>query len=123
MTEKAVAELNALLGDPEDPDNPVGRRACLAADERAEILVEGERRLRAFGLGAEFVPVAHGGRLRGLDRTAALLRAVYARDPALGLGFGLTSLLAAANVWAAGSEELRAETAGVLLDGGRIGCA
>ncbi|MCP3801989.1 acyl-CoA dehydrogenase [Allokutzneria sp. A3M-2-11 16] len=116
-------ELVALLGNPHDPENPVGYRSCLKADERGEILREGERRLTDFGLGAEFVPADMGGRLRTLDRTVALLRAVYARDPALGLGFGLTSLIAAVNVWAAGEGALRREAADVLLGRGRIASA
>lgn len=116
-------ELEALLGVPEDPGNPVGFEAILAADERGETLAEGERLLDEFGLNAEFVPPEHGGRLHRLDDLAEIMRSVYRRDPALGLGHGASSLLAAVNVWTAGSTAQRDRTAELLLTGRRVACA
>ncbi|MFF0445681.1 acyl-CoA dehydrogenase [Streptomyces sp. NPDC004609] len=115
--------LEALLGDPLDPANPLGRRAVLAADERGELLPEGERALRAYGLGAEFVPTALGGRFDRADELARLMRSVFRRDCALGVGHGITSFIAALPVWADGTGEQRRRAADVLLSGGRIAAA
>ncbi|MDT0269139.1 acyl-CoA dehydrogenase [Streptomyces sp. DSM 44915] len=118
-----AARLAALLGDPLDPDNPVGHRAVLRADERAELLTAGEQLLDGYGLNAEFVPAEHGGRLTRLDELIDILRVVYRRDPALGLGYGVSSLISAVNVWTAADAEQRARVAGILLGNGRIAAA
>jgi alkylation response protein AidB-like acyl-CoA dehydrogenase len=119
----SVADLEALFGDPREAGNPVGYAALLAADERQEMPTEGERLLDAYGLNAEFVPAAEGGRLIRADRLAEVQRAVWRRDPALGLGYGLSSLLGAVNVWGAGSAEQRRATAAILLANGRVAAA
>ncbi|GAB7187043.1 acyl-CoA dehydrogenase [Kitasatospora sp. Ki12] len=118
-----VEKLEVLLGDPRDADNPVGHTAVLAADERREMLAEGERLLDAYGMNAEFVPAAYGGRLTRADRLAEVQRALWRRDPCLGLGYGFSSLLASVNIWTAGSEEQRREAADILLGNGRIAAA
>ncbi|MGW7367620.1 acyl-CoA dehydrogenase family protein [Streptomyces sp. NPDC054841] len=115
--------LEELLGDPLDPANPLGNAAVLAADERGELLPEGERALRAYGLGAEFVPTALGGRFDRADHLARLMRTVFRRDCALGVGHGITSFIAALPVWADGSAEQRGRAAELLLGGGRIAAA
>jgi alkylation response protein AidB-like acyl-CoA dehydrogenase len=112
--------LDAVLGDPWDAANPVGYAAVLAADERAEMLAEGERVLDRFGLNAEFVPPEYGGRLSRADRLAETLRTLWRRDPCLGLGYGLSSLIATVNVWSSGDEGQRRKAAGLLLAGQRI---
>ncbi|MFI0367302.1 acyl-CoA dehydrogenase [Actinomadura sp. 1N219] len=119
-TETGIERLERMLGDPWDPANPVGHAAVLAADEAEEPFGAGERVLDEFGLNAEFVPPELGGRLTALDRTAEVLRTVFRRDPALGLGYGASSLIAAVNVWTAGSAAQRRHTADLLLDGGRL---
>ncbi|MEU5694767.1 acyl-CoA dehydrogenase family protein [Actinosynnema sp. NPDC020468] len=117
MTAPARADaLARLLGAPPDA-------AVLDADERAEPWPEGERILAEYGLGAEFVPVAHGGRLDRFDHLVEVLRSVYRRDPALGLGYGVGSFIAAAAVWTAGDERQTASAARTLLSGGRIAAA
>lgn len=95
----------------------------LAADERAEMLAEGERLLHGHGIAAEFVPTALGGRLDRVDALARVLRPVFRRDATLGLGFGVTSVLAATNVWFGGRPEQRERTARLLLAGGRVAVA
>ncbi|MFJ9178084.1 acyl-CoA dehydrogenase family protein [Streptomyces sp. NPDC102360] len=115
-----IARLEALLGDPLDPANPLGDRSVLAADERGELLPEGERALGEFGLGAEFVPVRLGGRFERADRLAQLLRGVFRRDCSLGIGHGVTSFIAALPVWADGSARQQHKVAELLLGGGRI---
>jgi len=118
-----VARWERRLGDPGDPANPVGFRALLAADDRAELLPEATRLLTEEGFGAELVPVALGGRLDRADTLARVLRPVFRRDVALGFGHGITSLFAAAAVWAGGSREQRTATARLLLDGGSVAIA
>lgn len=109
--------LEALFGDPLDPDNPLGFEAFLAADERGDLLTAGRTTLDFYGLGAEFVPRAEGGRLVGADRLAQLLRPIFRRDCALGLGHGAINLIASAPVWAAGDKEQRRWVADALLRG------
>lgn len=118
-----VSELESGLGDPAEPRNPTGFAAFLEADGRGGQLARAERLLEDLGLGAEFVPRGLGGRLAGQDTLARVLRPVFRRDAALGLGQGLTSYLAAAVVWAAGSGRQQRETAGLLLGGGRMAYA
>ncbi|MER5210221.1 acyl-CoA dehydrogenase family protein [Streptomyces sp. NPDC002838] len=112
--------LEALLGDPYGPANPLGLTAVLAADERGELLPEGERALAAYGLGAEFVPAALGGRFERADRFALLMRAIFRRDCALGIGHGVTSFIAGLPIWADGSAEQQRRAAELLRGGGRI---
>jgi alkylation response protein AidB-like acyl-CoA dehydrogenase len=118
-----VEELERRLGDPWDTANPAGFAAVLAADERAEMLAAGECILDGFGLNAEFVPAAYGGRLTRIDSLVDIMRAVYRRDPCLGLGYGASSLIAAANVWAAGDAAQCGAVARLLLANGRVAAA
>lgn len=118
-----VAELESRLGDPRDPENPFGHRAVLEADEHGELIAEAEEMLTDFGLNAEFVPVALGGRLERIDSFGRVLRGVFRRDAALGLGYGVTSFLAAVAVWAGGTPDQKRRAAGLLLGGGRLAIA
>ncbi|WP_330301475.1 acyl-CoA dehydrogenase [Streptomyces sp. NBC_00503] len=117
---RRAARLDALLGDPYDPANPHGIAELLAADKRCEPPAATERLLAASGLGAEFVPAEFGGRLTRADLLVKALRPVFRRDVALGFGYGITSLFSTAAVWAAGTPRQRADTAALLLDGGRV---
>ncbi|GJF28385.1 acyl-CoA dehydrogenase [Kitasatospora sp. NE20-6] len=112
--------LDTALGDPWDAANPVGFTGILAADEQQEMFAEGERRLDAFRLNAEFVPARHGGRLTRVDRLAAVLRTLWRRDPCLGLGYGFSSFIASVNLWSAGDAEQQRTAAGLLLDNRKI---
>ncbi|MFI0241441.1 acyl-CoA dehydrogenase [Streptomyces sp. NPDC016845] len=112
-------DLEELLGDPWDGDNPLGFEAIVAADEDGRLPHGGERLLDRYGLGEEFVPAELGGRLHDIPRLARSLRSVFRRDGALGLGHGVTSFMAAVNVWTSGSPEQRRRLAGVLGRGGK----
>lgn len=112
--------LDAMLGDPWDDRNPVGYAAVLAADERAEMLAEGERLLDEFGLNSEFVPTEYGGRLSRADWLVQTLRTLWRRDPSLGLGYGFSSLIASVNLWSSGDEDQRRKAADLLLASKRI---
>ena len=121
--QERIARLEHDFGDLDDPGNPLGAEQFLAADARGQQLPAAERLLGSFGLNAEFVPRELGGRLDRLDALARVVRAVFRRDAALGLGHGLTSYLAAVVVWAAGTPRQRRETADLLLSDGRMACA
>ncbi|MBB1253129.1 acyl-CoA dehydrogenase [Streptomyces sp. OF3] len=117
------APLDELLGDPFASDNPTGYEAALAADDRGEPFAAGEVVLDRAGLGAEYVPAGLGGRLTGVDTLVRRLRPVFRLDAGLGLGHGLTTLMAALNVWTAGDTAQRARVARLLLDGRRLSVA
>ncbi|WP_409185978.1 acyl-CoA dehydrogenase [Amycolatopsis sp. VS8301801F10] len=111
------------LGDPHDPANPVGFAEVLAADERRELLEAGEALLDDWGFNSELVPAELGGRWQGTDELIRRIRPVFGRDVSLGLGYGVTSLMAAVNVWTAGSAKQRHELAGLLLGGAKVAIA
>ncbi|MEZ7154947.1 acyl-CoA dehydrogenase family protein [Streptomyces sp. MAD19A] len=115
--------LDRLLGDPTDPGNPLSHAAMVAADERGEMSPEGEAALHEYGLNAEFVPAAFGGRLTRLDHLVDVMRTVYRRDPCLGLGYGASSFIAGVNIWTVGSEEQTRAAAEHLLNGRRVAVA
>ncbi|MFE9426145.1 acyl-CoA dehydrogenase family protein [Kitasatospora sp. NPDC006697] len=116
----SAEKLDELLGDPWAPGNPAGHAAALAADEQRRPPAAAGELLAEYGLGAEFVPAALGGRLTRADELAELLKAVWRRDPALGLDHGFGSFLAAAPVWTSGGPEQQRAVADLLLSGGRI---
>jgi alkylation response protein AidB-like acyl-CoA dehydrogenase len=116
-------ELERRFGDPYDQDNPLGFGAILAADERDEMFSAGERVLDDYGLNAEFVPPAYGGRLARVDDLVEVMRSVYRRDPCLGLGYGASSFIASVNLWTSASAEQRRTAADMLLANRKIACA
>lgn len=118
-----VAALERLLADPADAASPFGYEASFTADELGAPAAALEEALKRFGLGAEFVPVVLGGRLERTDALVRVLRAVFRREAAVGVGHTGTSLAAAVPVWAAGSTEQRRRTAELLLGGSRIALA
>ena len=114
-----MTRLEERFGDPYDADNPFGHRAVLDADERSAVAEGAEAVLDEFGLNAEFVPEALGGRLVEVDELVRRLRPVFRRDASLGLGYGVTSLMAGLNVWLGGSDVQRKWLADLLLGGGK----
>ncbi|GIH21406.1 acyl-CoA dehydrogenase family protein [Rugosimonospora africana] len=115
-----MPDLEVLLGDPSATGNPMGFDACMTADERCELAAEAWRVLDSWGLGAELVPVTAGGRLRALDDLVVRLRPVFRRDVSLGLGFGISSLLAAFSVWTAGTASQQRFLRDLLMTGAQI---
>ncbi|WP_405437515.1 acyl-CoA dehydrogenase [Streptomyces avidinii] len=118
-----VAELEALFGDPADPANPVGYTALLEADRAAVPFAAGEALLDDFGITDEYIPRALGGRLDGMDTLVRVMRPVFRRDVGLAMGHGMTTFMAASDVWTAGSSRQRHWLAGLLRDGGRAAIA
>ncbi|MFJ6759846.1 acyl-CoA dehydrogenase [Streptomyces sp. NPDC091273] len=118
-----VAELEGLFGDPSDPANPVGYTALLEADRAAVPFAAGEALLDGFGITEEFIPRALGGRLDGMDTLVRIMRPVFRRDVGLAMGHGMTTFMAASDVWTAGSSRQRHWLAGLLRDGGKAAIA
>ncbi|PYC78546.1 acyl-CoA dehydrogenase [Streptomyces tateyamensis] len=118
-----VARLEELLGDPTEPANPVGYTRLLEADRRAELCHEAEGLLDEFGMSAEYVPTALGGRLDSVDTLVRVMRPVFRRDVSTGMGYGFMSFMGASDVWMAGTERQRARVAELLLAGGKVSIA
>ncbi|MCX2922845.1 acyl-CoA dehydrogenase family protein [Streptomyces sp. NEAU-W12] len=118
-TSCTTADLEQVLGDAHDRDNPLGFRAVLEADERGEILPEGEKALGSFGFNAEFVPRRLGGRLVDIERLMLMMRTLSRRDPTLALGYGFTSYISGSAMWTSGNENQQRRMADILLGGGK----
>jgi len=118
-----VAELEKRLGDPTADDNAVSYAQLLKADEAGEMSAAGESILDDVVLNADFVPRENGGRLDRIDTLVRVMRQVFRRDVALGLGYGVTSFMAGVNVWTSGSAEQRERLARIMLDGGKVSVA
>lgn len=121
--QERIARLEHGFGDLDDPGNPLGAEQFVRADGERRMLPAAERLLDDFGLNAEFVPEELGGRLRRLDALVRVMRTVFRRDAALGLGYGMSTYMAAVVVWSGGSASQRRRTADLLLSGGRMACA
>jgi alkylation response protein AidB-like acyl-CoA dehydrogenase len=121
--EDRIDALELAFGALDDPGNPLGADALLAADAAGTVLPEAEQVLDAFGLNAEFVPADVGGRLERMDLLGRLLRPVFRRDASLGFGYGLNCFFAATPVWTAGDDAQRRLAAGFLLSGRRLAVA
>ncbi|EOM77242.1 acyl-CoA dehydrogenase [Rhodococcus rhodnii] len=117
------AVLDEALGDPFDAGNPFGMDAILAADAAGVPLASAHALLRDLGVQRLFVPTELGGALDSVPDLIAALQPVFARDAGLGLGFGVTTLMAALNVWHSGDDELRRRVAGVVLAGHPVSVA
>ncbi|MEV7995889.1 acyl-CoA dehydrogenase family protein [Streptomyces sp. NPDC086077] len=118
-----VAELDRRLGDPTDGANTLSYARLVEADEAGVLPADGERVLDELGLGADFVPHTEGGRLERLDTLVRVMRQVFRRDVALGLGYGVTSFMAGVNVWTSGDAAQRARLARILTPGGKVSVA
>lgn len=126
MTTPAEERADALeraFGPFDDPDNPLGADALLAADAAGEVPPEATKVLDEYDLNAEFVPADLGGRLERMDVLGRILRPVFRRDASLGFGYGLNCFFAAAPVWTAGNAAQRRQAARLLLSGRRIAVA
>ena len=115
-------ELEVLFGDPHG-DGPFDYAAIVTDDDARRLNGNAEEVLDTWGAAAEFVPAALGGRWTDTAAMVERLRPILRRDPAVGLGYGLTTLMAAVNVWNAGNGEQQADVARRLLAGEKIATA
>ncbi|NEC52770.1 acyl-CoA dehydrogenase [Actinospica acidiphila] len=121
--EERTDGLERAFGPLEDPANPFGTEALLAADAAGEVLSEAEQVLDRAQFNAEFVPADVGGRLERMDELGRLLRPVFRRDASLGFGYGLNCFFATTPVWTAGDAVQRKHAARLLLGGQRVAVA
>ncbi len=112
-------DLDELFGDPRER-GPFDYTSIVADDDARRTSGAAEALLDEWGAAAEFVPAAYGGRWVSTEDLVRRWRPVFRRDPSVGLGHGLTTLMAALNVWVAGDDMQRAEVAARLLRGERI---
>ncbi|MFC9231706.1 acyl-CoA dehydrogenase family protein [Streptomyces decoyicus] len=118
-----IDRLESAFGPLDDPQNPCGQDALLAADAAGEALAAAEAVLDSYAFDAEFVPERHGGRLERMDVLGRVLRPVFRRDASLGFGYGLNCFFAAVPVWTGGQDDQCALAARLLLGGRRIAVA
>lgn len=121
--QRRVDSLESLLGDPADPRNPVGYDALLRADQAAVLSRDAEGMLDDFGMNAEFVPRRLGGRLDSIDTLVRVLRPVFRRDVALGMGYGVMSFMGASDVWMTGNQRQQQWLAQQVLGGAKVAIA
>ena len=112
-------DLEELFGDPRHP-GPFDYASIVADDDARRLSSTAEGLLDEWDAAAEFVPASLGGRWVSSEDLVRRWRPIFRRDPALGLGYGVTSLMAALNVWVAGDEAQQREVAARLLRGERI---
>src|SRR2546430_13534149 len=110
----AARKLEQVLGDPFSPEAPISFRGLVTHDEREESPAEAFQLLRGWGVHAQLVPQAFGGRLTSFEELLALVRVVSRRDLVLTTGLG-SPMLAAIPVWAWGDAEQQRQVAHMLL--------
>jgi alkylation response protein AidB-like acyl-CoA dehydrogenase len=120
---QASVSLEQHLGDPYDEREIFSYSRILADDEQGILSKETEKSLDRWGLSHYFVPSELGGKLNRYDVMVEVLRCVFRRDMTLGLGYGVTSFMAAVNVWTNGNEEQKKQLANLLLDHQKVSVA
>lgn len=101
---RLAGELDAFLGDPNDPRVTFSYERSVELDDREEFPADICRRLEEWGLADYYVPVQHGGRLHDYEQLLQLIRVVARRDLTAAIGHGKT-YLGGVCVWVAGSAE------------------
>jgi alkylation response protein AidB-like acyl-CoA dehydrogenase len=100
------SELERLLGDPFDRENPLSVDYVVDHDEREATPDLGVAKLREFRFQDYLIPVGLGGKLRSFEETISLARVVCRRDMVMVMGFGST-MVAALPVWMWGNDTQR----------------
>lgn len=95
----------------------------LALDEAAQTNYPAEAALDALGMMSALATDENGLPVALMPELMALLRTLSQRDLALGLGYILTTFMAATNVWVAGSAEQKQQCNDLLADGKKISIA
>jgi len=118
-----ATQLEQYLGNPNDPNTILSYTNILAADEAGTMPKDAEECLDQWHLSQFFVPEELGGKLQRFDTMAEVLRPIFRRDITLGLGYGVTSFMAAVNVWLSGSQEQKQHLADILLSNEKVSVA
>lgn len=120
---RPIEELEELFGDPFDEGGEFSYGRILAADSQRRLIGWAEGVLQRWGFSSELVPSGLGGRWSSTEDMVRRLSPIFRRDPSLGLGHGVTTLMAACNVWVGGDERTQTEVADALLRGDRVAVA
>lgn len=120
VTRSGPPNLEQVFGAPTAPDSLLTHAQILEGDRHCELVQSAESALVDWVFGAEFVPASLGGRWVSSEDLVRRILPVFRRDPALGLGQGVTTLMAAVNVWVAGDPLVKKRVAEALLDGERM---
>jgi len=108
-----AAGLEAVLGDPHDPDSVCSFASAVANDEAERFPEEAAALLARWGLDDYFIPVTVGGKLAAFDEASAIIRIVSRRDPSLAVAVG-QCFLAAMPAWIAGTTAQQERVAALL---------
>ncbi|HEX2419920.1 MAG TPA: acyl-CoA dehydrogenase [Micromonosporaceae bacterium] len=117
---EAIA-LDAMLGDPNDPDSPYGYAAVVRRDA-AEAFPSALADVCGPRLRLSFVPRSAGGELTSLDRTLSLVRVAARRDATI-MPATMFSVTAATCVLLAGTPAQRDQVVHLLRSGRAVGFA
>ena len=101
---RLAGELEAFLGDPNDPQVTFSYARSVELDDKEEFPADICHRLQEWGLSDYYVPVQHGGRLDNYEQILQLMRVVARRDLTTAIGHGKT-YLGGVCVWVAGGAE------------------
>lgn len=100
-----VQRFEAYLGNPNDFSNLINFESAIQNDEESRCQAQEGEFLNLFKLNWKFIPKQCGGDLSRFDEMMLMFRSVYRRDPALALGYGFTTFMAAIHVWVAGNDK------------------
>ncbi|MDW4904115.1 acyl-CoA dehydrogenase family protein [Streptomyces sp. ADMS] len=122
MNAPSGEEIERLLGDPYDADNPFGFAAAVRRDEQDAFPEELCAALREAGFHLNYLPQEWGGRFETFEHSMVLVRTAARRDLNImpGTMFGIT---AATCLALHGSPEQRKYAAEILGRGGAVGFA
>lgn len=107
--------LQARLGDPFDPESALSHARTAQWDEDEQYPQEALDLLHEHGLARDFIPVAHGGELRGYDELVSLARVLAERD--LSVAVTVSAAVWSTLLWIAGDESAQQRHAASLLAG------
>lgn len=115
--EKAFEAFNATYPDQD------WKASVLAADEQGAVWLEGEALLDQLNFSTNLVPADLGGEWGQMDHLMDLYRALFRRDPCLGLGYSGTTFIACCNIWSVGTSAQREVIAEILKNNGKLACS
>lgn len=109
-----IENLEAKLGDPNNPDNPLSFAYFQKIDETDRFPEEATRWIDDLELGRHLVPEAFGGSFRSLAEFAEVMRVLARRDLTCAVGFAIRFW--AFLVWVGGTDEQKRWLASYLMD-------
>ncbi|MES2355682.1 MAG: acyl-CoA dehydrogenase [Pseudomonadota bacterium] len=120
---EVVNRFEDYLGSPNHIDSLISFEKSLDLDEQQCIPEHEYAALNKWGLCRYFVPERLDGNLRDFDEMVMLFRSIFRRDPAIAVGYGLSSFMACLPIWCSGSNVLQQRVARIINQGGVISVA